>query len=147
MNKRIFNYSCWLLARRRYSILDFQKKLSTKFPEQKEETDEILNLFIKRKYLDDEEYTRLYIRDQLARKPQGMRMIKQKLSQKGIKTPDIASIMESENLNEYELARGAVQKKLKTLKAGSPLQQKQKLYNFLVSRGFGYDTIMKALKE
>lgn len=150
-NKRIFNYACWLLARRRYSVADFREKLRKKFPEMQEERKQVAELFLKRKYLDDGEYARLFVRDQLTRKPQGARLIKQKLSRKGIKDADIARIMEDENLDESSLALEAVKKKLKTLKASSGektsrLQLQQKLYRFLASRGFSPDITIKTLK-
>lgn len=150
-NKRIFNYACWLLAKRRYSVADFREKLRKKFPEMQEEREQIAELFLKRKYLDDAEYARLFVRDQLIRKPQGIRLMKQKLSRKGIRDADISRIMEDEKLDETSLALEAVKKKLKTLKKSSGttvsrLQQQQKLYRFLASRGFSPDTTIKALK-
>jgi regulatory protein len=156
-NKKIFNYACWLLAKRRYSVSDFAQKLRKKFPDQKEERDEVTELFIARKYLDDAEYARLFVRDQLARKPQGLRLMKQKLSRKGIRDADISRIMEDEKLDELTLALEAATKKLKTLKTAQgktgsgktnlALGQQQKLYLFLASRGFSPDVTMKTLKK
>ena len=158
-NKRIFNYACWLLARRRYGIKEFQGKLNKKFPEQPEATALIIELFIARKYLDDHEYARLYIQDQIRRKPQGLRMVKQKLRQKGIAETtfnsalqsltqgDQTSSLEPQIPNEDELIQQAISKKSRTLKTTSPLQQKQKLYRFLVSRGFKQSSIMNALNN
>lgn len=155
-DKRIFNYACWLLSKRRYSVSEFSEKLRKKFPEQKEEREQIVKLFLARKYLDDEQYARLFVRDQLTRKPQGARMVKQKLARKGIKDADISMIMEGENLDESSLALDAARKKLKTLqtaqgKTGSGKaildpRQKQKLYRFLASRGFSPDITIKTLK-
>lgn len=157
VNKRVFNYACWLLSKRRYSLADFREKLRKKFPEMQEERERVTELFLARKYLDDEQYARLFVRDQLTRKPQGARLIKQKLSRKGIKDADVSMIMEDENLDESSLAFEAATKKLKTLKTAQgktgsgkailTLDQKQKLYRFLASRGFSPDVTIKTLKK
>lgn len=147
LNKKIYTYACALLARRRYSVHDLQKKLNEKFPEQKEETETVIKLFISKKYLDDAEYARLFVRDQLIRKPQGLRMIRQKLSQKGISTSNLQQFLDDEGSTEYDIARRALEKKLRTLKKETSQKKKEKLFRFLASRGFSMDVIMKVLRQ
>ena len=160
-HKRIFNYGCWLLARRRYSESEFRKKLDKKFPDQIEATTAIIENFLARKYLDDTQYTELYIREQLNRKPQGLRVIKQKLRQKGINETTLSAVFQNQlvtGISENELAIQALAKKTALLDKAShakiaqgkivtPQQRKQKLFRFLASRGFSPDTIMRALKS
>lgn len=146
-NKKIFNYACWLLARRRYTVSEFRSKLEKKFPEQPEATTEIMDIFQDKKYLDDSEYTTLYIREQLNRKPQGLRMIKQKLRQKGINEATLSSAFQEQIFDEDQLIQQALDKKSATLKNATPQEAKQKLFRFLVSRGFNYENIMKALRS
>ncbi len=146
-NKKIFNYACWLLARRRYTVSEFRSKIEKKFPDQPEATTEITELFLKKNYLDDTEYTKLYIREQLNRKPQGLRLIKQKLRHKGINETTLSSAFNEQLIDEDELIQQAIAKKSGTLKASSPIQKKQKLFRFLASRGFNTDAIMKAVSR
>lgn len=163
-DRRIFNYACWLLARRRYSQSDLTKKLQKKFPEQSEENEKIIQLFLKKKYLDDQQYATLFIHEQLNRKPQGLRTIKQKLRQKGISEPLLSQVFAAATTttNQYSedtLIQKALSKKIILLNkmrskgdpdSHSPLSQqkiKQKLYRFLASRGFSPGAIMKALKH
>ncbi len=146
-DKKIFNYACAILARRRYSISEFGAKLEKKFPEQSRETCEVVELFLARKYLDDSEYAELFIREQIRRKPQGLRLIKQKLRQKGISETTISRAFSSRLIDEETLIEEALKKKTNMKKDESPLQQKQKLYRFLASRGFNHEGIMKALKK
>jgi len=169
--KKIYDYACFLLARRRYSVSEFRNKLEKKFPTQSEETCKIIELFLAKKYLDDNEYARLFTREQLNRKPQGLRTIKQKLRQKGINESTISNTFNEQIIDENELIEQALQKKLKTLQSTnvnsfptskfqnehksttsisvskSKYQQKQKLFRFLASRGFSPDAIMKALRD
>lgn len=152
-NKKAFEYACAILARRRYSVSEFRNKLEKKFPEQIEMVNEIVELFLTLKYLDDQEYARLYIGEQLRRKPQGLRMIQQKLRQKGINETVLSNAFSEAMVDEDELIRQALTKKLKTLKVkadGSDTKKtamlkKQKLFRFLTSRGFSYERILKNL--
>ena len=157
-HKRIFNYGCWLLARRRYSESEFRKKLDKKFPNQPEATTAIVENFLTKKYLDDTQYTSLYIREQLNRKPQGLRLIKQKLRQKGINETTLSAVFNDQFIDEDELIATALAKKSARLTSPqklsntttlTPLQHKQKikqkLFRFLVSRGFNQSSILKAL--
>ncbi len=146
-NKKIFNYACWLLARRRYTISEFRGKLEKKFPEEPEAATEIVDIFLDKKYLDDNEYTRLYIREQLNRKPQGLRLIKQKLRQKGINETTLSGAFQEQLFDEDELIQQALAKKNQTLKTATAQEAKQKLFRFLVSRGFSYENIMRALRD
>jgi SOS response regulatory protein OraA/RecX len=144
--KQIFNYACRSLARRRLTVHEIRQKLQKRFPDFPDESEEIINKFLKLHYLDDAEYVRLFIKDQLARKPQGLRNIQYKLRQKGLSKELIENNLKGEETDELELAKQAVAKKLKTLKASSPLQKKQKLFRFLASRGFKPDAIIRAIK-
>ncbi len=146
-DKIIFNYACALLARRRYSITEFRSKIEKKFPDRVDATTEVMELFINRKYLDDNQYATLYIREQLRRKPQGLRLIKQKLRQKGISETTLSGVFQEQVIDEDELIREAVDKKSRTIKITDPLKKKQKLFRFLVSRGFAHDLILKALND
>jgi len=144
-DKKIFAYACFILARRRYSVSEFRGKLEKKFPDKPEEVTQIIDLFLERKYLDDSEYARIYILDQLARKPQGLRLIKQKLRHKGINETTLSGTFQEQIYDEDELIRQALTKKARTLTSAPPRLAKQKLFRFLISRGFGYENIMKAL--
>lgn len=146
-DKKIFAYACFILARRRYSVSEFRGKLEKKFPDRPEDVTQIIDLFLDRKYLDDSEYARIYILDQLARKPQGLRLIKQKLRQKGINETTLSGTFQEQIYDEDDLIQQALGKKEKILKSATPQQKKQKLFRFLISRGFGYENIMKALRD
>ncbi len=153
--KKNLNYAVWLLARRRYHTAELQQKIMLKKNATLEETEGIIHKLEEYKYINDQEYLSLFIRDQLQRKPQGIRLIKQRLLQKGIPAEQIeAAIAQYHNpAIELEQAQKALQQKIKTLhtataKAGhsaTPQQQKAKLYRFLAGRGFSPQTILKLL--
>lgn len=147
MNKELFNYAVRLLAQRPYHSVELRQKIIHKKHADIEVIEEVIRKLESHKYLNDQEYLNLFIRGQLQRKPQGVRIISQKLSQKGIPQDQIKAAITNHGLAESELEQAdkALHKKLRTLKALSPLQKKAKLYRFLIARGFSSQTIMKAL--
>lgn len=163
--KNLLEYSFKLLTRRRYSIHEITNKLekrailitnpqadtpTTPEPMPQETISEVIKRVIERlinyKYLNDREYTQLFIQDQLNRKPQGIRLLQEKLKHKGIAKAIVQETMANINPNELEQAKIALEKKKKTLKSSSIQNEKEKLFYFLVSRGFSTSTILTILK-
>lgn len=112
-----------------------------------EEIEEVIPRLQKYGYLNDLDYTGAYIRDQLARKPQGIRLLKTNLSRKGIPSEIINSAIAAQNINEAELAGRAASKKQKSIRKYSPQVRREKLYRFLLSRGFNMETITKIISR
>ncbi len=175
--KKLLEYALKLISRRRYTEKNLRQKLriqqsklehrkksgglednvSLKIekidPEERtetkknEEVDEAVRRLIEYGYLNDSEYVKVFTSSELARAPQSLRLITQRLIQKGIKKELINQALAQININESELARKAVEKKLKILKKLTPEKQKEKLYRFLLSRGFSLSTIYSVLKD
>ena len=143
--KKLMEYAVRLLAGRRYHSAEIRKKLRGRTDdfELAENVIEKLNSY---RYLDDAEYIRLYIADRLLLKPQGRRLIRNKLRQKNISSDEVDEQLELMENREYEMASLAAQKKIKSLKNESPQKRKEKLYRFLVSRGFENGAIVNAVK-
>ncbi len=141
-----FNAAVRLLSRRRYHSAEVRNKLRLKGrPE-----DEISSAIVRLKdirYLDDYEYINLYINDQLRFKPQSKRLIRQKLILKGIEKDEVEAALSNIRINEIEQAGLAFQKKIKTIKTGTPQQQKEKIQRFLASRGFTPGVIIETVKS
>jgi len=135
-----------LLARRRYHSVELKKKLLQKGQSDKD-ISEAVERAIELKFINDSEYIHLYIVDQLRQKPQGLRLLKQRLIQKGIAKNEIERELEKVKIDEFALAKEALVKKVKTIKITTPSQQKEKLFRFLASRGFSQAIISKTIKE
>ncbi|CAN2039987.1 Regulatory protein RecX [Candidatus Magnetomoraceae bacterium gMMP-15] len=101
------------------------------------------------KYINDEEYAGLYI-EELKAKGYGTYRIRLSLKKKGIISEQINKFL-SEHLSEIdeiEIARKAMQKKLKSLSREKDLKKrKEKIYRFLYSRGFSGSVISKLLRK
>lgn len=108
--------------------------------------DRIIELFKHYNYINDENYTKAYINNRIKFKPRAKRMLKYELAQKGIDSDTIENIIDSSNIDETDIAINLLQKKLKN-KKDIEQKEKQRIYNYMLKRGFDYETINKAFKE
>ncbi len=143
--KKLLNYAAWLLARRNYHSVTLRDKMTKRGIGTEEDVSEVLEKLLENRYINDQEYVRYYIEDHMTRKPQGIRLVRKKLFQKGIKGEAVEKELQKHAPMEQERARQALLKKEKTLKAGGPHERKQKLFRFLSARGFAVDTIKAVL--
>lgn len=108
--------------------------------------DRIIELFKHYNYINDENYTKAYINNRIKFKPRAKRMLKYELVQKGVDNDTIENIIDSSNIDETDIAISLLQKKLKN-KKDIEQKEKQKIYNYMLRRGFDYETINRAFKE
>jgi len=121
------------------------KKIATheniKFNQAKEST--LVPLAIKKlkkyKYLDDNAFAKWWLESRLRSHPKSLRQIKIELKQKGI-GQEILESFATKSVNEKDIAKKAIEKKIKKWQALPALDFKKKVYQYLLSRGFGYDT-------
>ncbi|MBI3016071.1 MAG: regulatory protein RecX [Candidatus Tectomicrobia bacterium] len=100
-------------------------------------------------YLDDEAFGRQWARDCLERKPMGARLLRQELIRRGLgEALATAIVRESMDENrEHEMALEAARKKLKSSRAGSPEKVRERLFRFLIGRGFSYELAQHVIEE
>ena len=103
--------------------------------------------------VDDKIYARLFVESRIKSRPKGERLIRLELKTKGVQQSIIDAIcleyfhgMSSES-SEQDLARKAVLKKVRYWKTLPVLEQKQKIYRFLASRGFSSASIYTIIDE
>jgi regulatory protein len=102
-------------------------------------------------YVNDAEFARVYIRHQLALRPKGKLVLKQKLLLLGVAKETIDAALDEEfaHISQTDAARDAAQKFIKkSLKSrDDPRKAKQKLAAFLTRRGFSWDVVSPILKH
>lgn len=170
LEKQLLQYAIRLLARRNYPTDEIHKKLKLRAEKIHTRTDEtvhtdiiensierVIGRLIQLNYLNDAFFAKNYLEAELRRKPQSLRLIKNKLQQKGIfsdvinqtivahQEQNLQNQSDPETPEEITLAKLALQKKIKTLKYSNKKQQKEKLFRFLAARGFSTGTILKVL--
>lgn len=89
-------------------------------------------------YADDAKFVSWWVDQRQSHKPKSQRLIAQELKVKGIEVRDL-------NLDEDELARRAIVKKLPLWQKLQVLERKKKIYGFLGRRGFDGETIHRVI--
>lgn len=91
-------------------------------------------------YLNDEEFTRLWIENRKRLNPKGAFLLKQELLAKGVTEDLIDNALVP--YDEEPAAAEALKAKLRQWKKADAVTLKKKIYNFLSQRGFSYDTTL-----
>ncbi len=100
-------------------------------------------------YVDDNRTSRVYIR-QLMRKGYGAKRIRVELERKGLsERPDQGVISQMiSDIDELEVAGRIFKKNIKRFEREiDPRKRKNKIYRFLLARGFSSETIRKLIKS
>lgn len=107
----------------------------------------VLQEFRDKNYIDDKDYAETFTRDFLNFKQAGVFKLKKTLQQKGIATNLIEQTIEKYLSSEQQLqtARQLAEKKLRLLEGKD--KKKEKIYRYLVQKGFENPTVMQVLNE
>lgn len=100
-------------------------------------------------YLNDEVFAERFAKSRLQKKDLGETALRFELLKKGIAKPIVDRVLTKiyGETPVFEMALKAAQKKIKTIKAAEPQKKKQKLYPFLLQRGFSSDIIQRVIEE
>ncbi len=114
-----------------------------------QEQDLAIQFLTEFKYLDDEEYARMFVKDFLLRKPSSASRVKMELRRRGI-TESIAQ----EAIKQFfpqdetlELARKAAEKKYRSILHKPLAKQQTALVGYLQRQGFSWEIIKQVLGE
>lgn len=92
-------------------------------------------------YVDDVKFAQWWIEVRQGRKPKGMQLIIHELLSKGVAREIVEQVLSSEIGNQEELAKKALDRKIRTV------QDKKKLMDYLLRRGFDARTARHAIDE
>jgi regulatory protein len=136
------------LARRAHSEHELREKLHRRgFPGSIIE--EILADLRDRGYLDDLEFSRSFVRNQMAMRPMGERGLRSALRRKGV-ADDIIDTVVQETFSETDPLAVAIviaRKRLSSYTGLDPQKAKQRLANLLLRRGFDYEVVGEVLRD
>ncbi len=139
------NYSFLLLKFRLRSEKEIYQRLKQKkYPQ---ETIKLTIAFLKDKgFIDDNVFARAWIESRL-KKPLGIRRIIQELKLKGIEAGIIEGLVSEvkKNYPERDLIEKIAQQRLKKLKGIDPRLARNRVYAYLLRRGFSPDVIIEVL--
>lgn len=107
--------------------------------------DAVIEVLKKKGMVNDLEFAKAWVAARRRSKQKGIRAIKAELFQKGIDKEIIEEVVIEEN--EEELAKLALEKKMKHLTNLTPQQFKQKAFEFLARKGFEYEVIKVVIEK
>lgn len=138
-----------LLARRLHSSHELKLKLVKKKYD-KSIIDNVIQSLKEQNYLDDDQFAKLLVEEKSVKKKFGRNKIKAELYKKGINKSIIDSVLNNQDdeLN-YNNAIFLAKKKLKLLndKNTDKRKLKEKLFSFLLSKGYDSELIMKVINN
>ena len=143
----VYNYGISVLSRCAKSECELRLKMQSKGFEP-DLIEKAIKTLKEQKYLDDERYCEMYIRDKTNLSNHGVRKIKEALYYKGIAKEIINEkikmiTQESEEERAYILA----EKKLSNIKENDTRKKMAKLSNYLIGKGFEYETVNKTVRK
>lgn len=113
-----------------------------------EAKDEIVLYLIKENYLNEERFTRSYIRGKFSIKHWGRTKIKMNLRQKGITDKLISRCMDEIDADDYENTVSKIYHDYFSKQKGlKEYQKKSKTIKYLISRGFEYELILDVINN
>lgn len=111
--------------------------------------DAVVENLKKKGMINDLEFAKAWVQSRRQSKKKGIRAIKAELFQKGIEKEiaEEALSVKREGESEEELAKQALEKKMKVWRNLDPQKLKQKTTEFLLRRGFEYDMIKETIEK
>ena len=101
---------------------------------------------VSERYVDDERYTRAFVRDKIRYNKWGRRKVEQALWLKHIDRDIQQQVLDEVDDDEYlSVLRPLLKQKRRSVKAASDYELNQKLVKFALSRGFTYDIIRQCI--
>ncbi len=144
---KAYNYAISVLSRSPKSEKEIRLKIT-----QKGYDVDLANIIIDKlkvnKYIDDEDYSDRFIHDKINLSKYGRRKIKEALYQKGIDRQIIDEKLSLISMDD-EIKRAYIlgEKKLKSMSNIENTKKYVKLSNFLIGKGFDYETIRKVVSK
>ena len=141
MDEAILTSALRILERRDHALGELRQKMKRKYPQQPDDVEAILSYLQETGVIDDARFAREFVHYLQSTNPKGRLRLRQELQKKGIESEVIQATLAELDDDETELARQLAERKAASFPAGLERQkQQERLYRFLVSRGFDFGT-------
>lgn len=111
---------------------------------------DVLDRLLRDRYLDDTAFTESYVEARVRNRGFGPRRLRAELRRKGVPAAVVEAVMETfeAETNTLAIARGQAQKRWAQLaREPDPRKRRRKLNDYLLRRGFDYDTVRRVVEE
>jgi len=111
--------------------------------------DEIVEGLKKAGDIDDARFAKFWVESRMHRNPVGDIVLKQELKEKGVSEPIIEAALDSKRgtYDEYETAFSMAEERFRRLSKLDRRKVSKRLYDFLIRRGFAYETVRRIIEE
>ncbi len=138
--KSALSYCYKILNYKPYTEFEIAQKIGKKFGD--DVVDQTLEKLKKARLVDDRLYVKLWVNSRINSHPEGIIVMKYKLKQKGIPNSIVEEYFSLNEIDEKEMIRNVIEKKLKHYNG-----DKNKMYKYLLGRGFNSENISLILKD
>jgi regulatory protein len=147
--RRTFDRAIRLLTFKWRSIAELRERLLEKNWTNEEIVDYVIARLEEYGYLNDEQFAKDFAASKIRQKPQGKRVLQQKLMLKKVpkETVDVALEKVFEETPEAELVEQAIKKRLRLKGKPETREDTKKFYDFLLRQGFSYDLVSSKMRE
>jgi regulatory protein len=107
----------------------------------------LFNRLKKLDFLNDEKFAVWWVEQRQQFRPRGKRALRLELRNKGINKEIINEVLEEARVDEYQIAKGLVEKKKRRWEKLESFEARKKMSAFLARKGFGWEVIRSVVKE
>jgi len=147
--RRTFDRAIRLLTFKWRSIAELRERLLEKNWTNEEIVASVIVKLEEYGYLNDEQFAKDFAASKIRQKPQGKRILRQKLALKKVpkETADAALEKVFEETPEADLVERAIKKRLRLKGKPETREDTKKFYDFLLRQGFSYDLVSSKMRE
>jgi len=142
------NYAFRLLRERPRSEKEMRSRLKLKGFDS-EHIDDVVASLKKAGQIDDSKFAKFFMESRMHMNPVGDIVLKHDLKRKGIEPKIIEQVIDDKHLNYNELdtALKMAEERFKRLKGLDRKKASKRIYDFLLRRGFEYDTVRRVIEK
>jgi SOS response regulatory protein OraA/RecX len=147
--RRTFDRAIRLLTFKWRSVAELRERLLEKNWTNEEIVETVIAKLEEYGYLDDAQFAKDFAASKLRQKPQGKRVLRQKLVLKKVprETADAALEKVFEETPEADLVETAIRKRVRLKGKPETREDVKKFYDFLMRQGFSYDVVSSKMRE
>ena len=147
--RRTFDRAIRLLSYKWRSIAELRERLLEKNWTNDEIVDDVIAKLEEYGYLNDEQFAKDFAASKIRQKPQGKRVLRQKLAFKKIPKETAETALEKvfEETPEADLVEAAIKKRVRLKGKPETREDTKKFYDFLLRQGFSYDLVSSKMRE
>ena len=144
VNAKAFNAAASFLKTRERSKKEIRDKLKTK-EFTLTQIEKVLEKLERLNIVNDKRFAEMFVRDRMKLKPKGKKVLEIELKQKGIENTIIEEVLGEliDSDSEKELLERVLEKAIKKYGDLGDKENKQKIIQYLISKGFSWDLIEK----